>query len=365
MSRSFLRAVFVGALIDLVLLMFSPAAEAHIGAGMVVDREGRIFFLDTLRNRVWKIDVDGRLTLLAEHRHGDALALGADGNIYCEDVITGGVWKITPDGAASEVLSKEKRHAIVGWTYFLNVAPDGSFILVTGYPDQVKLLKMLPSGESSVLAGSFRGTADGLLLSVQFREIRAAAWGTEGSLFLIDANSIRRLAPDSTVTTIAGSAEAGFADGTGPAARFRHPTGLHVAADGTLFVADFGNRRIRKVTPAGEVSTVTQPFSFWTPAGVALAGKNLYVLERFGMYNDYSTFFTWIGDLSGNPRVRRISSDGRTAQIVRVWTLSGIGWTATILPLIELTVLAALIWFARWLLRRFRRRHLHPARAAT
>jgi sugar lactone lactonase YvrE len=364
MSRTFLYAV-VGALIfQFVFFLVPPAAQAHIGAGIVVDRAGRVYFLDAMRNDLWTVDAAGRLRLLAEHKHGDSLVLSADGNLYCEDVITGGVWKITPQGVAAEVLSKEKRSAIVGWTYLLTVGADGSFYFVSGYPDQVKLLKMNSTGEGIILAGSTRGTADGPAREAQFREVRAAAWGAGGVLYLIDGNAIRKLAADGAVTTIAGGSDDGYADGTGAAARFHHPSGLALDAQNSIYVADFGNRRIRKISPAGEVSTLTEAGKAWIPAAVAVAGGDLYVLERFGAYNGPSVFFTWFADFAGNPRVRRISAGGSSILVAKVRGLSGQGVTTGLLTLAAASILAAVIWFVRWLLRRRARRlALHHAAA--
>lgn len=357
MSRTAMYAIVVALIIQLVFFLFPPAAQAHIGAGIVVDRDGRVYFLDTSRGRIWMVDTDGRLKSLTEHKHGDTLVLGGDGNLYCEDVVSGGVWKISPQGVATEVLSKARRSAVVGWTYLLTVGADGSFYFVSGYPDQVKLHKMSASGEGAILAGSTRGMADGPARDAQFREVRAAAWGADGALHLIDGDSIRKLALDGTVTTLAGGPDEGFADGTGAAARFHHPSGLALDALGNIFVADFGNRRIRKISPAGEVSTVGDAGRAWTPAGIAVAGGHLYVLERFGVYNGPAIFFSWIGDLAGNPRVRRISSDGSATKLAAVRGLTPFGWFILGLKLAVLLALSALIWLAQRLLRRLTLRH--------
>jgi DNA-binding beta-propeller fold protein YncE len=222
----------------------------------------------------------------------------------------------------------------------------------------VKLFKMTPSGEGSILAGSTRGTADGPAREAQFREVRAAAWGADGALYLIDGDSIRKLSADGMVSTLAGGPDEGFADGVGAAARFHHPSGLALDAQNNIYVADFANRRIRKISPAGEVSTVTKAGKIWTPAGVAVAGGDLYVLERFGAYNGPSMFFTWIADFAGNPRVRRISVGGHTVLLAKVRGLSGQGITTGLLTLGAAIVLSAIIWFIRWLLRRRRLRRL-------
>lgn len=363
MSRSILFAIFVALIFQLIFFLVPPVAEAHIGAGIVADREGRVYFLDTMRGHVWMVDAAGQLKSLAEHKHGDALILGADGNLYCEDVISGGVWKITPQGVATEVLSKAQRSAIVGWTYLLTVGPDGSFYFVSGYPDQVRLSKISPSGKASMLAGSTRGTADGPAREAQFREVRAAAWGADGTLYLIDGDSIRKLSADGIVSTLAGGPDEGFADGAGPAARFHHPSGLALDAQGNVFVADYDNHKVRKISPSGEVSTVEGAGQDWTPVGVAVAGGELYVLERFGAYNGPSMFFTWVADFLGNPRVRRISPGGNAVLLAKVRGLSGQGITTGLLTLGAASILAAMIWLVRWLLRRRAHRHatLHAA----
>lgn len=352
MSRSVLYAIVFAVVVELVFLLFPPAAQAHIGAGIVVDRAGRVYFLDTLRSRLWMVEADGRLKSLAENKHGDSLVIGPDGNIYCEDVVSGGIWKITPEGVATEVVPKSKRSTIVGWTYFLTVGADGSFYFVSGHPDQVRLFKIDLSGEGNIFAGSTRGTADGPAREAQFREVRAAAWGADGALYLIDGDSIRKLAADGMVTTLAGGPDEGFSDGTGAAARFHHPSGLSLDTQGNIFVADFYNRRIRKISPAGEVSTLPDVWHAWTPAGVAVTEGELYVLERFGLYDDPSIFFTWFGDFAGNPRVRRISADGSSVLVAKVRGLSREGITTGLLTLAAASILTAVISFVRWLRRR-------------
>lgn len=129
----------------------------------------------------------------------------------------------------------------------------------------------------------------------------------DGVIFIADAgdsNRIRKLTPDGSVTTVAGSVE-GFADGPGTQAAFNTPSGLALDSEGNLFVADTGNNRIRKITPAGLVSTVagngtagyvdgpgTQA-QFDGPIGLAVDSRgNIYVADT---YND---------------RVRKIASDG-------------------------------------------------------
>lgn len=120
-------------------------------------------------------------------------------------------------------------------------------------------------GAVTTLAGTagVPGSADGVGAAAGFRFPEFIAVTSDGVAFVSDRDNhtIRRIAPDGTVTTLAGLAgAAGGADGIGSAARFSQPNGLAVAADGSVYVAD-GPHTIRRVTQAGEVTTVAGLFN--------------------------------------------------------------------------------------------------------
>jgi len=110
-----------------------------------------------------------------------------------------------------------------------------------------------------VLAGDgVPGTRDGDALRARFADPFGIAVGGDGTVFVADAGQsqrVRRIAPDGVVSTLAGG-RLGRADGLGAAARFNTPSGLALAADGTIYVADTGNNAIRRITPDGLVSTL-------------------------------------------------------------------------------------------------------------
>ena len=84
------------------------------------------------------------------------------------------------------------------------------------------------------------------------------AVGIDGSIYVADAgdyNRIQKITPEGVITTITGGVE-GFGDGVGDKALFNSPSGLALSSDGNLIVADTGNNRIRRITPAGQTSTV-------------------------------------------------------------------------------------------------------------
>jgi serine/threonine-protein kinase len=144
-------------------------------------------------------------------------------------------------------------------------------------------------------AGSI-GSTDGAGSAARFYGPAGVAVDGAGNVYVADALSftIRKVAPDGYVTTLAGSAgEQGSANGVGSAARFGSPDGVAVDAAGNVYVADGLNDTIRKVTPGGVVTTfagssflsgsadgVGAAARFDLPMGVAMGGAgDLYVAD--------------------------------------------------------------------------------------
>lgn len=112
-----------------------------------------------------------------------------------------------------------------------------------------RIRKIATNGDVSLVAGTgAAGTADGNALSTaQFNKPGALTVANDGTIYVSDTanNLIRKITPDGTVSTIAGSGTAGFADGTGTDAKFNDPTGIAIGNDGRLYVCDRLNNRIR------------------------------------------------------------------------------------------------------------------------
>ena len=145
------------------------------------------------------------------------------------------------------------------------------------------------------LAGS-SGSANGTGSAARFYYPFGVAVDSAGNVYVADTgnNTIRKVTPAGVVTTLAGLAgSSGSADGTGSAARFNYPSGVAVDSAGNVYVADTGNNTIRKVTPAGVVTTLAglagSPGSadgtgsaarFYYPHGVAVdSAGNVYVAD--------------------------------------------------------------------------------------
>ena len=167
----------------------------------------------------------------------------------------------------------------------------------------------LPTAIVSTFAGS--GVAnwlDGTGVEAGFNSPNAIAIDESGNLYVADTynHRIRTISPEGQVRTLAGSGIAGFLDGQGSSARFNYPNGIALDAEGTVYVADYTNHRIRKILPTGEVSTFAgsgtagandamgTDAQFQFPDGIVLGAEgNLYVAD------------------SRNNRIRTISPEGQ------------------------------------------------------
>ncbi len=153
------------------------------------------------------------------------------------------------------------------------------------------------TGAVTTFAGNGTGGyADGTGTGAQFNSPSGIVLDAQGNIYVSDSfnNRIRKITPGGVVTTVAGNGVAGYYDGPAATAEFYGPQGLAVDAHGNIFVADYGNNVIRKITPAGVVSTVagnttagyvdgvaTTLAEFNSPAGVAVdAQGNLYVADH-------------------------------------------------------------------------------------
>lgn len=121
--------------------------------------------------------------------------------------------------------------------------------------------KITPAGVVTTLAGlaGNPGSDDGSGSVARFDRPRGLACDGSGNLYVADGNNqtIRKITPAGAVTTLAGMADqAGGEDGTGSAARFSNPEAIVSTASGTLYVGEFGSPRIRKITSAGVVTTL-------------------------------------------------------------------------------------------------------------
>lgn len=159
--------------------------------------------------------------------------------------------------------------------------------------------KINPAGDVTTLAGSSPpGFADGTGAAAKFGSGYNIAIDASGNLYVADSSNhrIRKITPTGVVTTLAGTGTPGATDGPGNSATFSDPRGVAVDADGNVYVADFGTSLLRKITPAGVVSTIAgqkgvrggqdgigAAATFNQPQGLTVnAAGTLYVADTYG-----------------------------------------------------------------------------------
>ena len=288
-------------LLILAAMAFLPdSTMAHPGAGIAVDRLGQVYFLDT-GSGLWRIDTRGQLTHLSTTLF-HWLAIDEDNRLAKTQLASGALGEILRVGASPSVL--------ISSDYPIATGTDGSLYYPSGRAGNLRMMKMRPDGTTSVFA-TLPQTVEGKPLPY----IGGLFFAADGSVYYTEDSAIKRITPRGligTVVTVRAPAHPPSIPGTE-----QHPylRGIAVDAGGLIYVADSGDARILKITPAGKITTVLETQSPWSPTAVAVFGDNLYVLEFLHTPGDVRR--DWL------PRVRKIASNGRSTIIATLDQMPG------------------------------------------
>ncbi|MEO6949598.1 MAG: putative Ig domain-containing protein, partial [Ginsengibacter sp.] len=234
----------------------------------------------------------GNVSTLIKNNYLTPLSIAIDrqDNSYLSDSLNGKIYKITRSGVISAVGDFDSVQAM------LAIDEAGNMYVADRLSNRI--LKKDNSGNISILANasSPNGIAVDAAGNVYFSEGRY--------------HRIRKISTSGVVSTLAGGTIAGFAEGNGTTAKFNTPSGLSIDSTGNLYVADLLNNRIRKVSAAGEVTTLAGTGSqnsidgpgntagFNKPIAVANdALGNIYVVDN------------------GSSKIRKINTQGKVSTL--------------------------------------------------
>ena len=294
-----IRIVTLFTALPLLMLGLFFSITAHPGSGIAVDRHGQIYFLDT-GSGLWKIDTRGGLTHLS----------GVLSHWLAIDENSRFAGTRLPTGALGEISKVGIRPTLLLSSDWPIATAHGNLYYPLGRPGNLRIVQTSPSGATSVLANLPTTTSDQPLLY-----IGGLAAGPNSSLYYTENCSIRRINAQGSVSTVV-TVPALVGGPSIPAIDERpYLRGLAVDSRGVMYVADTGDARVLKITPNGQITTLVQTQSPWSPTAVALFGSDVYVLEFLHTVRDVRR--DWL------PRVRKITSDGNSTIIMSVDRMPG------------------------------------------
>ena len=297
------------------------AARFRNPEGLVVDAAGTLYVSDTLNPLIRKVTAAGVVTTLAgtAGAYGSTdgtgtaarfirprgVKLDAGGNLLVADSNTETIRKVTPGGVVTTLAGSAGNQGFVNGSGTAarfdaptGIALDSAGNIYVADTNNFAIRKMTPAGDVTTLSGGpkLAGSTDGTGTAARFNQTGGCDMDASGNLYVPDTINctIRKITPQGVVTTLAGTpGTQGSVNGTGSAARFYRPSAVAVDSAGNVFVADTMNHTIRRITPAGAVTTFSglagdgrtingtgTAARFNWPAGIAVAPNGMiYVTE--------------------------------------------------------------------------------------
>lgn len=261
----------------LLVLVLAVPARAHPAVGIVMDRQGNVFYTDLVH--VWRIAPDGSKSIAVRDVHTHELSIDSLGNVFGEDSeYLGGerwrhrVWRRAPDGRVTDLIPWRDGF----WREYGFVRDTTGAMYWVQCPDRQCVIRMQGrDGRTSTFAPGVRFD----------HPINWIAAGPGGSLYVVDGHDVRRISRE------------------GRATLFARELGEHVMglwpdnARHTLLAAVWGRGEVVMVDSVGRVSSVARSAAPWAPSGVTVAPNgDLWILE-------FST--------TNEARVRRVTPGGR------------------------------------------------------
>ena len=249
----------------------------------------------------------------------------ANGNVYIADRINNSIRKITTSGVVSTFAT--------GFSRPNGLAIDTSGNIYVADELNHKIKKVTSGGNVTTLAGSSAGMTNATGTSAQFNSPSGVAVDASGNVYVADRsnNLIRKITSAGVVTTFAGSGSFSNTNGTGTAATFANPTGLAIDANDNIYVTDYSNHSIRKITSSSVVTTLAGPVgttgTWGTTNGTGTSARFNYPYHVV-IDSDENLY---VSDFN-NHKIRKITSSGVVTTYAgsgSAGSANGIGTAAT------------------------------------
>ncbi|OGU30089.1 MAG: hypothetical protein A2X67_13160 [Ignavibacteria bacterium GWA2_55_11] len=294
-----MKNVFV-TLLSLGFLFAVSEALAHPGSGIVVDRLGNVYFVDT-GSGIWKIDRNGTLTKLSAPAY-HWMAFDIDKRLAAVRL------PYFSRGDATVARDPGDPRILVSSDFPLTVGRDGALY----YPwsrsgGELQIFRLAPTGSTTAFKTLPVQTESGQLLW-----LNGIVAALDGSIYYSEHRAIRRITAKGEIITVAGDPRLSGCDSVPEVGPEQGPyyRGLDVDSSGNVFVATTGCKAVVKISSNGTITTILKTSSPWSPTAVAVSGSDLYVLEYLHTPGDNRR--EWL------PRVRRVAADGTVVTIAAI-----------------------------------------------
>jgi sugar lactone lactonase YvrE len=263
------RSVQLLCVAGVALLAPFGSALAHPGSGILVDRNGNVYFVVLGSSSIMRLGPDRKLVEFVTDerlRYPHHLIAGRDGTIYVASDHDGRVWRVAPDGRLHEHLNSDRARRPEGVSWHIQVGSGGDPFTVDSLGDVYAI-----TTARSIVRIRTDGSTTPVATNTRFGDLHfsSMSWGGDGALYLTDANRVWRIVGDSAAPIVPRGSDLSAADG--------------VAIDpaGNIYVADYRTGVVR-FDRSGAVNTppAVARLRARNPTGVTLAGNDVYVLDN-------------------------------------------------------------------------------------
>jgi hypothetical protein len=257
-------------LISYFLFLISFLGIAHPGIGIVKDSKGNIYYTDL--KQVWKINVEGKRSVIVNGVHTHELFVDNDDNLFGEHLWYNGekldtwehyLWRLNKDGVLDTII-KPTEGFLENYSFYQDSL--GNMYSVQRFKPKSKIIKTAPNGAVTILAER------------EFKDIRWMFVTPGGALYFVDLTDLYKI-ENGTLTLVASSLEERtslfeYSD-------LQHNVyGIWNDTHKNIYVAILGGQVVKKITPGGQVSDIVYSRNLWRPSsGVFDNNDNLWLME--------------------------------------------------------------------------------------